>query len=173
MCLFTLGSITSLNLKTSKHLLALSRKEPNARKRMRLLAVSLFFEGENKANIARRLNIARGSVNKWVSNYLATGLDGLANKPISGRPPKLSPVKLEQLSDYVKSSATSATGGRLTGEDIARYIASHFNVQYHPDHIYKLLKQLGFSWVTSRSRHPKQSHERQEAFKKVSPVNDP
>jgi len=72
---------TALNLDTSKQLLALSRKEPNARKRMRLLAVSLFFEGENRAKIARRLNTARGSVNKWVSSYLDNGLEGLDNKP--------------------------------------------------------------------------------------------
>ncbi|WP_442961274.1 helix-turn-helix domain-containing protein, partial [Pseudoalteromonas sp. SWN166] len=48
----------------------MSRKEPNARKRIRLLAVSLFFEGENRTNIAKRLNTARASVNKWVSSYL-------------------------------------------------------------------------------------------------------
>lgn len=66
-----------LNLELSKQLLTLSRKEPNARKRIRLLAVSLFFEGENRANISRRLNTARGSVNKWVSNYLENGLAGL------------------------------------------------------------------------------------------------
>ncbi|MFK3872365.1 helix-turn-helix domain-containing protein [Pseudoalteromonas rhizosphaerae] len=63
-----------MNLEKSKQLLALSRKEPNARKRIRLLAVSLFFEGENRTNIAKRLNTARGSVNKWVSNYLNNGV---------------------------------------------------------------------------------------------------
>ncbi len=161
-----------MNLETSKQLLALSRKETNARKRLRLLAVSLFFEGENRANIARRLNTARGSVNKWVSNYLASGISGLDNKPIPGRPPKFPPSQLEQVSKYINSSATANNGGRLTGENIARYIASQFNVQFHHDHIYKLLKQLGFSWFTSRSRHPKQSQESQEAFKKVPTGND-
>ncbi|MBB1368777.1 winged helix-turn-helix domain-containing protein [Pseudoalteromonas sp. SR44-5] len=53
------------------------------------------------------------------------------------------------------------------GEDIAQYIYEQFNVRYHTDHIYKLLKKLGFSWITSRSKHPKQSEESQEAFKKV------
>ena len=119
------------------------------------------------------MNTARGSVNKWVSNYLSNGLSGLDNKLISGRPPKLNPSQLEQLSTYIKTFSTSDKGGRLTGEDIVAYIYSQFNVKFHPDHIYRMLKKLGFSWVTSRSRHPKQSQQCQEAFKKVPSVNDP
>ncbi|WP_442960614.1 helix-turn-helix domain-containing protein, partial [Pseudoalteromonas sp. Cn5-37] len=34
---------------------------------MRLLAVSLFYEGNSRTDIAKRLNTARSSVNKWVS----------------------------------------------------------------------------------------------------------
>ena len=162
-----------LNLELSKQLLALSRKEPNARKRIRLLAVSLFFEGENRANISRRLNTARGSVNKWVSNYLENGLAGLENKPISGRPPKLTASQLKQLSNYIEDAVASDDGGRLTGDDILSFITTNLNTEFHPNHVYKLLKQLGFSWITSRSKHPKQSQEIQEAFKKVQPVNDP
>ena len=162
-----------MNLEKSKQLLALSRKEPNARKRIRLLAVSLFFEGENRTNIAKHLNTARGSVNKWVSNYLNNGISGLNNKPIKGRPAKLTPLQLDTLSEYVKQSASSSEGGRLMGEDIAQYIYEQFTVRYHTDHIYKLLKKLGFSWITSRSKHPKQSKESQEAFKKVPSGNDP
>lgn len=71
-----------MDLDTSKKLLALSRRESNARKRIRLLAVSLFLEGENRTNIAKRLNTARSSVNKWVSNYLNKGLEGLDSKPM-------------------------------------------------------------------------------------------
>jgi len=63
-----------LNLEESKQLLALSRKEPNARKCIRLLAVSLFYEGGNRTNIAKRLNTARGGVNKWVLNNLNSGV---------------------------------------------------------------------------------------------------
>jgi hypothetical protein len=31
---------------------------------------------------------------------------------------------------------------------------------------------LGFSWITSRSKHPKQSEEAQEDFKKTANWND-
>ncbi|PAJ73789.1 hypothetical protein CJF42_13745 [Pseudoalteromonas sp. NBT06-2] len=42
----------------------------------------------------------------------------------------------------------------------------NFNINYHPNVIYKLLKSMGFNWITTRSRHPKQSVEVQETFKK-------
>jgi len=63
---------------------------------------------------------------------------------------------------------TSPSGGRLTGDAYLKYIKQHFDVTYHPNAIYKLLEQLGFSWITSRSKHPKQSIEVQAAFKKSS-----
>ena len=161
-----------MNLETSKQLLALSRNETNARKRIRLLAVSLFFEGENRTNIARRLNTARSSVNKWVSSYLEKGLTGLDNKPISGRPANLTLNQQLELKAFVIKRAQSNDGGRLIAADIQAYISKSFNVNYQIGNVYRLLHSLNLSWITTRSKHPKQSAEAQEAFKKVSLVND-
>ncbi|ELV8624604.1 winged helix-turn-helix domain-containing protein [Vibrio cidicii] len=58
-------------------------------------------------------------------------------------------------------------GGRLTGVDIHAYIVKEFGQHYHPDSIDYLLDQMGFSWITSRSKHPKQSQEAQDDFKKI------
>ena len=162
-----------MNLELSKQLLTLSRKEANARKRMRLLAVSLFFEGENRTHISQRLNVARSSVNKWVSDYLEYGLTGLDNKPISGRPAHLTEQQQLEVKAFILNQTQSASGGRLVASDIQAYISTEFNVHYQLGNIYRLLHSLNLSWITSRSKHPKQSTEAQEAFKKVSSVNDP
>lgn len=156
-----------MNLEKSKKLLALSRKESNARKRMRLLAVSLFFEGQNRTNIALRLNTARSSVNKWVSSYLESGLAGLDNKPISGRPANLTTQQQSEVKAFVLQHAESTDGGRLIAADIQKYITDNFNVKYQLGNVYRLLHSLELSWITTRSKHPKQSIEAQEAFKKV------
>ncbi|MDF5072591.1 winged helix-turn-helix domain-containing protein [Vibrio parahaemolyticus] len=42
-----------------------------------------------------------------------------------------------------------------------------FGKHYRPDSIYYLLDHMGFSWITSRSKHPKQSQLTQEDLKKV------
>lgn len=158
---------------SSDALLQLSKKEKNANKRMRLLAVSMFIESQNRAYVARQLKVARRSVNHWVSEYLSKGIVGLDDKPRKGRESLLSSQQQKQLARYIDKQATSDKGGRLTGMDIRQYIIVHFGVEYHLSHVYKLLKSLGFSWITSRSKHPKQSQSAQDAYKKVPSGNDP
>jgi len=53
----------------------------NARVRIRLLAISHFVDGKNRTEIASFLKVSRTSVNKWVSQYLNEGLEGLIEKP--------------------------------------------------------------------------------------------
>ncbi len=103
--------------------MALSRKESNGRKRVRLLAVSYFKEGLSRTEIALRLKVARGSVNKLVSNFLQHGLSGLENKPIQGRPHSLTQEQLKLLGAYIeKQIECTDEGGRLTGQANCRLI---------------------------------------------------
>ncbi len=153
---------------TPQELLSLSKLEKDPNKRMRLLAVSLFLENQNRAQIARQLKVSRGSVNKWVSNYLMSGMAGLEDKPRHGRRSFLTPEQQDKLASYIHQQSQSDIGGRLTGEQIKHYIVEQFNVDYHPNHVYKLLAGLGFSWITSRSKHPKQSKAAQNEFKKTA-----
>ena len=52
--------------------------------------------------------------------------------------------------------------------DLKRVIEERFGVDYHERTIGKLLKQLGFSHISARPRHPAQEAETIEAFKKTS-----
>lgn len=146
---------------------ALARKQKSIQMKMRLLALAHFQEGHSKTQIAKFLKVSRTSVNKWIKVYLDEGLEGLKEKPRSGRPAWLDQKQQNQLTRYIEENASKPQGGRLTGADIHRYIKQEFGKDYHPDHVYTLLKKLGFSWITSRSRHPKQSEQVQEDFKKI------
>lgn len=53
------------------------------------------------------------------------------------------------------------------------YISDRFGIEYEISNIYRLLHHLNFSWITSRSRHPKQDEGVQTFFKKLSNGNDP
>jgi transposase len=55
---------------------------------------------------------------------------------------------------------------------VGNYIQDEFSVEYKLKNIYRLLHQLKFSWITSRSWHPKQSKAVQETFKKIQNKND-
>lgn len=142
-------------------------KEKNARMRVRLMALAHIQAGANRTQTAKFLRVSRGSVNKWVQQFINGGIDGLKEKPRSGRPSALSEAQLLQLKEYVIKNSIKPTGGRLKGSLLVDYINQEFNVLYSVDNVYRLLHQLGFSWITSRSKHPKQDFEAQKAFKKI------
>ena len=148
-------------------LASLISKETNGRLRIRLLAMSHIRDGANRAETAKYLKVNRRMVNDWAKRFFNEGLDGLKEKPRTGRPKKLTSEQLNQFSEYVRNEAVKPQGGRLNGHDFANYIDDQFNVRYTVQNVYLLLHQLNFSWITSRSKHPKQSEEKQEDFKKI------
>jgi transposase len=107
-------------------------------------------------------------VNKWVANYFKGGVSALESQKPSGRPSLLSSQQKSKLIDYIEKKSQSASGGRLKGQMLQTYIQRAFSISYHQNTIYILLKSLNITWTTSRSKHPKQSEEAQENFKKTA-----
>lgn len=139
----------------------------NASLKLRYLAVKKFHEGLSKTQIAKILNVSRRLVNEWIASYLSGGLDALALKLATGQPSKLTNEQKAQLKEYVVAHSVKEQGGRLMGKDIQKYISDTFGVNYEIRNIYRLMKQLEVVWITSRSKHPKQDLDAQEAFKKI------
>lgn len=146
---------------------SLIAKETNGRMRIRLLALSHIKDGANRAQTSIYLKLSRRSVNDWVKKFYENGLDGLKEQPRTGRPCNLTAEQLAIFKEYVSKNSIKPNGGRLTGKALVRYIEKNFGVTYSLDNVYRLLNSLDFSWITSRSKHPKQSQEIQEDFKKI------
>ena len=144
------------------------RKTTNARMRLRLLAVSHFIDGKSRYQIARYLKVSRTSVSKWISEYLNNGLDGLKEKERSGRPSRLTNEQCHKIQIFITENAIKFQGGRLQAKDIQAFIYDEYQITYQSSMIYNLLKKWGFSWVTTLSKHPKQSIQAQIDFKKTS-----
>ncbi|HDY7739958.1 TPA: IS630 family transposase [Vibrio vulnificus] len=146
----------------------LASQQKSIQMKMRLLALAHFKDGHSRTQIAKFLKVSRASVNKWVQTFLEKGLEGLQEKPRTGRPAFLNAEQREQLSQYIKARAMDSSGGRLTGNDIHAYIVNEFGKHHHPDSIYYLLNHMGFAWITSRSKPPRQSQQIQDDFKKFN-----
>ncbi|AMG06187.1 helix-turn-helix domain-containing protein [Vibrio parahaemolyticus] len=121
--------------------------------KMRLLALAHFKDGYSRTQIVKFLKVSRTSINKWVQTFFEEGPEGLQEKPRTGRPPFLTSEQKEQLSQDIKDKTNDTQGGRLTVFDIHAYIMKKFGKHYRPDSIYYLLNHIGFSWITSRSKH--------------------
>jgi len=71
---------------------------------LRLLAVSMFLEGEPPDQIASVLWISERSVWRWVRAWRVGGKKALATRPGWGRPPKLDSVRAAQVLEWLEQS---------------------------------------------------------------------
>ena len=72
---------------------SLFRTQTSLQMKMRLLALAYFKDGKSRTEIVKFLKVSRTSVNKWGSIYLNEGLEGVKEKPRTGRPAYLVTVQ--------------------------------------------------------------------------------
>lgn len=139
------NEVTAANVCEPKELLLLIRKETNARMRLKLLALLHYQEGKSRYQIAEYLKVSRTSVNKWIANYLSSGLEGLKEKKHTGRPAALNTMQIEQLSNFIEIRTNSLSTNPLHGCDVQHYISDTFGVNYEISNIYRILERLGYA----------------------------
>jgi transposase len=113
----------------------------------RLRALHLLRQGWMPVDVARKLTVDRRSVRRWRAAHEAAGHTGLLAKPAPGRPSKLSTRQRQRLRMILLRGAIRA-GYRTdwwTCARVADVIADRFDVDYHPNHVGRLLRSLGFS----------------------------
>lgn len=113
----------------------------------RLRAWELYQQGWPQKQIAAALGVTKGAVSQWITSGKAGGVDALRNRPRSGATPKLTQQQRERLPDLLRRGAQAYgfVGHVWTQERIASVIKREFGVSYHPDHIGRLLRSIGWS----------------------------
>ncbi|MGB0027395.1 MAG: helix-turn-helix domain-containing protein [Nitrososphaeraceae archaeon] len=84
----------------------------------------------------------------WLARYHKEGIDGLENRPKSGRPSKLS----DQVAVKVRKKLKERKQGWTT-QQIHEMIVKEGNVHYHQIYIYSLLHRWGFKQKVPRKVH--------------------
>ena len=107
----------------------------------------MLLDGKGVLEVAGLLKVAPSSVSRWKQAVEAEGLDGLAARPHPGPAPRLSDTQKDQLRGLLLAGAAEfgfASDG-WTCPRVARVISERFGVEYHVDHVWKLLRSLGFT----------------------------
>lgn len=138
------------NHNTIKKLVRLRKeaeKDGATRVAFRIQSIILSIEGHTTGEIARLLKVSRATVPLWIHNWNAYRETGLMEGFRSGRKRKMNSEDLEKLTDIIESGpvAHGLNTGVWTSVIVAKVIEEEFGVQYHPGHVRKLLKHLGFS----------------------------
>jgi transposase len=115
--------------------------------RRRQRAIALLDKDHAPVDVARRLGVDRRSVRRWKAAHRKRGAKGIEARPTPGRPRKLDRRQRMRLERRLLRGARAAgyESDLWTCPRIAELIAEEFGVTYHPDHIGRLLRSLGWS----------------------------
>lgn len=110
-------------------------------------AIAQVKTGHTLSAVARQLSASVSSVCRWWQAYQRDGPRGLRPKPTPGRPSRLSDTQKRKLVSLLGQGPLRA-GYRTdlwTLRRVADLIRRQFDVRYHPAHVWKLLRGLGWS----------------------------
>ena len=143
-----------------------SKREQEAR---RLAAGRLLLKGKKNVDVVRALDVSPSSVRRWKKIVQRDGLEGLRTKPAGGRPPKLPKERKKALVRILLKGAQAAgfSSDLWTGKRVAQVIRRKFEVDYHPHHVLKILRQLDLTPQRPQRRARQQDRDALERWRDV------
>ncbi|MBI4371465.1 MAG: transposase [Elusimicrobia bacterium] len=127
----------------------------------RLRALELLKAGHGALWVSRKIGCARSAVYAWQESFRKDGEQGLKAKPVPGRPIRLNALQRKQLARILLSGATKSgyPSEMWTARRVAEVTEKRFGVDYHPNHMWRFLRSLGWSC----QKPIKRARERDEA----------
>jgi transposase len=113
----------------------------------RLRALALLDDGLLPSEVARRVGVDRRSVRRWKAAARKHGAAGVRARAASGRPPKLKVGQKRRLEALlIKGPLAAGFDTDLwTCPRVAELIKRRFGIEYHVDHVGRMLHDLGWS----------------------------
>jgi putative transposase len=146
-----------------ERLVGLHRKEVNAKVKERLLLViRVMIDGELPAHVVKEIHRSKPWGSYWLERYNKEGIEGLRDKPRSGRIPQI-PLSI---STRIRKTLRESRHGWTTRQ-ANDLIVNESGIHYHYTHVYRLLHRWGFKQKVPRKVHVNTaSNEEKDEFKK-------
>ena len=122
----------------------------------RFEALRLVALGISQTEVARRLNVSRQTVGRWMYRKRMLGDQGLRRSSQVGRKGHLDAEQRALLARFLASPPETLgyEPGQWTCARVAHLIESRFGVCYHPGHVWKLLGSLEGAVAVVEQRRP-------------------
>jgi transposase len=129
-------------------------------KERRIRAGRLFDAGASQAEVSRRLDVSRVSAMRWHRIWKKKGSEGLEAKRPLGRPSRLTAKQIERVEKVLLAGplACGYSTELWTLPRISTVIKREVGVQFHPGHVWRILRGMGWSL----QRPARQARERDE-----------
>jgi len=134
---------------------------------MRLMALIQIKKGLSSRQLEELYYKSHSRFCAWVKSFNNHGIEGLKNKPKSGRKSLLTIEQKKELSSVLQNNRpedfkfNSAT---WNGPLIKEFILQRFGIDYKKAQVYNILKTLGFTFQKARGRYPEADKEKQAEF---------
>jgi len=141
---------------------------PAELERRRLRAMALVQDGHSLNDVARRIGCNASSVMRWRDAVRRWGQQALRPKPAPGRPPRLTRRQKQRLVKYLLQGplAHGYQTDLWTTLRVAEVIRGKFGIDYHRDHVGRLLHAWEWTCQKPEKRATQRNEEAIEAWKK-------
>lgn len=141
----------------------------DAKASRRMLALALVLDGRSRTEAAQCCGMDRQTLRDWVHRYNAEGLAGLVDRPLPGRPPRLSAEQMGELAVIVDTGPDPEVDGvvRWRRIDLCEVVDRRFGVRVAERTMGTILRRLGFVRLSARPCHPQSDAEAQAVYKKL------
>ncbi len=115
----------------------------------RLLAMRLLDEGRTNIEVAYMVGASVSSIRRWKAAARVRGMEALRAKPHPGASRRLTSQEEEELTRVLLSGefVGGAKPGQWNCSQVATLIESRFGVVYHVDHVWRVLRRLGWNYL--------------------------
>jgi transposase len=129
--------------------------------RRRLRAAEMFEEGARPAGVGRALGVSCQAACNWLELWKRGGVEALNIASRTGRFPKITDEQLAAVEAILLQGARASgyTTELWTLQRVSEVITRTTGVTYHPGHVWRLLRDVGWS----RQRPTRRAVERDEA----------
>lgn len=125
----------------------MAHRDFDALERRRRRSAQMFAQGETQAEVARRLGVSRPTALRWYRAWAKDGEEGLRSAGRAGRKPRMSDEHCEQLQQALIEGplAWGYENDLWTLPRVSEVIWEIARIDYHPGHVWRVLRQLGWS----------------------------
>jgi|TARA_B100001971_G_C18163277_1_gene522691 transposase len=117
------------------------------REARRIRGWELSQKGWSQKHISEALGVTKGAVSQWIKRAKEGGVEALKATKATGAPRRLTPDQRAQIPGLLSRGAQSFgfRGDVWTCGRIATVIEQTFGVSYHPSHVSRILRDIGYS----------------------------